>query len=81
MLICHELDGRFRGDLEHIDAVAPPEGAYPALTDHPQQVIPEARPPWAGAMHLGVESKGQSVHGTGATDAGLTIAEAMKRLS
>lgn len=52
LFVGHELDGRFGGDLEHVDAVPPPQRGDPSLLHHPPQSGPQIDGPGRGAVHL-----------------------------
>jgi hypothetical protein len=53
LLTDRELDSILWGDLEHVDAIAPPEGADAALLDQAPQSTQQVSEVALGGVHLG----------------------------
>lgn len=57
LLIGHELDGRLGCNLEHVDAVPPPQWPWATLADHLSEAADDAHVVAAGGVNLGERDK------------------------
>lgn len=57
LLICHEFDGRLRGNFEDVDAIAPPERLGPPFSNHLCESTYDAHIVAAGGMDLRGEQR------------------------